>query len=432
VKRQFWLTIWIVVVLSIAAALGSGCAKSKATVVVEGGGIAPPATETPPAAFQVPTGNVIMMDGELASAYPELTLAFPGSAGGRLAALHVQVGQHVKKGDPLALLDDGELRREVSKAEIALQRALEDQEKGQGDIDRTYQREASDAETQYAREQHDAERQYDRELEDARRALEQAQHDLQVTLMQPPTTALSEAEVELTRALDTEATAEDDYKQALDRPWEDQGQRDRLYKEWQARIVDRKLAQLRLEDAQVQVQVHELELAAKRQAVEDARADLARVEQDAVDREVVEKEVNLEYARAVEDARTDLAEAQEDLENARLVAPWEGLVLSTEAAAGAQVDAGQAVVTLLNLEEVYFITENLSERHIERIGAGQRARVTLRAYPDATLSGQVEAVIPKMDRQSESDPRFVAYIRLGESELELLPGMSGRVEVIIE
>ena len=100
-------------------------------------------------------------------------------------------------------------------------------------------------------------------LEDARRALAQAERDLERARLQPPTTSLAEAEAELARAMDREAEAADSYKQALDRPWEPQEIRESLYKDWQASIADRELAQLRLDDAQVAVRVHNLDLAAK-------------------------------------------------------------------------------------------------------------------------------------------------------------------------
>jgi multidrug resistance efflux pump len=392
-----------------------------------------PGQETPAVALPsvLAASDVILMDGELVSAYPALQLAFPENASGRLLDLYVVLGQRVREGDLLATLDDGELRKAEDKARQDLKRALEDQSKGQADIEKTYQRQSEDAQRAYDRAVRDAERKYERELEDARRALEQAQRDLQRAAMQPPTTSLAEREAEVARALDREAEAADSYKQALDRPWEPQQIRDSLYKDWQASILDRELAQLRLEDAQIALRVHRLDLAAKRQAVENAQADLERVEEDPVDpREEVDKEVNRSYERAVEDARVKLAEAEEDLENVQLYAPWNGLVLSLEAGEGSSIGGGQAVVKLLNIEALFFVTQNLSERHVAQLAPGQRAEITLRTYPDVVLSGTVDVVLPKTDRTSDADARFVAYIRLDASELDLLPGMTGRVEVV--
>jgi multidrug resistance efflux pump len=434
VKRQ----VWLIGLLAIALLLG-GCAGRKGESVeaeealIEGEAMpASPeaAEEREPTSISLPAvDDVILMDGELVGTYPALDLAFPGSASGALEALHVELGQHVQEGDLLAVLDDLELRKAIATAQRDLARAIEDQAKGKADIDRTYRRELEDAQTQYDRATHDAERKYERDLDEARRALEQARRDLQRLDMQPPTTALAEAKVELGRALDQEAKAADDYKQALDRPWEDQEIRDSLYEEWQARIVDRELAELRLQDARIALDVHRLDLEARKQDIDNAAADLERVEKDPVDKEVVDKEVNLALDRAVEDARLKLTEAEEDLENARLYAPWNGLVLSLEADAGSTIDGGKTVITLLNIEELYFVTENLSERHVAQLEHGQHAEITLRTYPDVVLAGTVDVVLPQTERSSDSDARFVAYIRLEASELDLLPGMTGRVQV---
>lgn len=437
-RKQLWIGVLLIALTWGALAMG-GCGRQ--AVQVDGERVAPEtasqetsAARLPATADQTPApaaSDVILMDGELVSAYPALPLAFTENASGRLRALHVALGQRVAEGDLLAALDDTELRKAVEKARLDLKRALEDEAKGQADIETNYERQSEDAQRTYDRALRDAERTYARELEDARRALAQAERDLERAALQPPTTALTEAEAELARALEREAEAADSYKQALDRPWEPQEIRDSLYKDWQARIVDRELAQLRLEDAQVALRVHRLDLAAKQKAVENARADLARVEQDPVDpRKEVDKEVNRTYERAVEDARLKLAEAETDLENARLVAPWNGLVLSLEAGVGSRVGAGQAVLKLLNVEALRFVTQNLSERHVAQLAPGQRAEITLRAYPDQVVAGTVEVILPKLERASDADARFVAYIRLDETALDLLPGMTGRVEVI--
>jgi multidrug resistance efflux pump len=336
----------------------------------------------------------------------------------------------VTKSGLLAVLDDGAQRKAVAEAQLDLDRALEDLEQGEADIEKTYQRESEDAQIKYERAVHDAERNYERELDEARRALEGARRDLERHQMQPPTTDLAEAEVELARARDREADAADAYKQALDRPWEPQDVRDSLYEDWQTTIVDRDLAELRLDDAQIAMQVYQLDLKALQRDVRNAETDLARVEKDPVDEDLVEREINLDLGRAVEDAQRKLTEAQQDLEDARLYAPWDGLVRSIQASVGSSVEGGRAVIELLNIKDLYFRTQNLSERHVAQLRRGQRAEITLRSYPDVVLGGTVQVVLPQTERATDSDARFVAYIRLDKSDLDLLPEMTGRVQVI--
>ena len=85
-------------------------------------------------------------------------------------------------------------------------------------------------------------------------------------------------------------------------------------------------------------------------------------------------------------AEAQLALAQQDLDEAAarsvMNAPLDGVVLSVEAAPGALLGAGTPVFTLLDAAALEFHTTNLSERDLALIVPGQRALVTLKAYPD--------------------------------------------------
>jgi len=427
VKPYRWFVGWLAIVLLL-----SGCgskARSVETQVTATSEEGVPPTPLP----ALPTSNVILMDGELVAIYPSLKLAFSGNVSAKLLTLNVEVGQRVKSGELIAILDDGELSKAIRDAQLALDRAREDKAQAGADNEEKYQREMGDADKKYRREMKDADDKYEREKDEAGEALETAEHNLQRAKMEPPTTAVEEARVNLGRAQVAETKAADDYKQALDRPWEPQRFRDSLYKEWQQRIADRELAELRYQDALISLQVYYLDLEAKEREVERARENLAKVERDEVERDEVERETNLtSYERTIEDAEDELAQARENLENARLYAPWDALLLSIDTSVGATVSSGTPIVTLLNVEDLYFVTENLSERHVTQLRKGQQANITLRAYPDTVIAGQVDVVIPKMERKADSDPRFVAHVRLDESELDLLPGMTGRVEIVTE
>jgi len=403
------------IVALLCTALLAGCSIGpRGAAQIEPPASTPEAAGTATPVPALPAGNTILMDGALASAAPELKLAFPGNASGDLLALHVHVGQRVEAGDPIAAIDDGELQRAVTDAQRALERATEDRDRAQADAQETYQQQVEDAQAQYEEEQRQAER-----------TLADAQNALQRTQMQPPTTSLAEAQVDLRRAIGAEAEAEDDYKQALDRPWEPQSVRDTLYKQWQERITDRGLAERRLKDAQDALDAYAIDLEAKKEDVAQAEEDLARVELE----EVEQPAVDASYARAVQDAERQLAEAQDALADAELRAPWAGLVTSIDAAVGDSIGANVPIVTLVDVAQLYFVTDNLSERHVAQLRPGQPAAITLRAYPDTVVDGQIDSVVPRSGQAQGDEARFAAYIRLEETSLALLPGMTGRVEV---
>jgi multidrug resistance efflux pump len=223
------------------------------------------------------------------------------------------------------------------------------------------------------------------------------------------------------RAREIEALAADNYKKSFDRPWAPQGERDALYREWQIRIEDRELAEMRLEQVQTQVNLYYMELALKREAVARAEAALARVE----------KQISPAYAEAVRVAEAALAEAQERLSLARLYAPRPGLVVSVDAVEGAVMSEGEPVVTLLDVADLRFVTLNLDERHAALLRPGQQANIVLRFYPDAAVRGEVDVVLPPLG--GASGARFVAHIRIvDDAGLDLLPGMTGRAEIVLE
>lgn len=428
VKRTVWM-----ITLFLIMALVAGCAGARQvepTATPLSAMDESPELPTPgPAVLQA--GSVILMDGELVAMYPSLKLTFGGNVSAQVKTLDVKIGQHLKAGDLIAVLDDAELKKAVEDAQLAYQRAQEDLAQAQQDAQERYQDALANAQDKYDQELETAQEQVDRELQDAEQALENAQSALQRARMQPPTLSVQEAKINLDRALDIEADAEDNYKRALDRPWENQSIRDSYYKEWQNRIVDRQLAELRYQDALVSIDIYNMDLRTKERDVQRAEEKLGKVKMDQVEMDEVDQEDNFTtYERAVEDAQKRLSEAQQDLEDIYLYAPWDGLVMSVDTNVGSMVSGGTSIVTLLNTSDRYFVTDNLSERHVAQIKAGQRANITLRTYPETVITGLVDVIIPNGQRQTDADARFTAYIHLDPSELDLLPGMTGRVEII--
>ncbi len=372
----------------------------------------PPVTVTPPPggtpqATPLPTpiiGTTVVAEGRLASPYPKLALAFEGSVSGRVLSITVKAGDPVSAGALLAILDDTEAQREVRDAQQALDRAMADRERALA--------------------------QWERDVVDAEQALASAQRALQVAQLNYSKTGIEEASTSLAHARATEADASEAYNQSLNRPQDTAETRETYYETLQNAIRDRELAEMRLADAQDSYQASYVELQAKEADVVKAERNLAALE-DGIDPT---------YDRAVEDAEQRLAQAQDALEDTRLTAPWEAVVLSVDVAPQAQVGAGTPVVTLLSLEDgLRFITENLSEQHVADIRPGQRAIVTLRTFVETPLEGTVEAVVPQVDSQTSAgssaqttDARFTVRVQVAPTDLNLLPGLTGRAEILTQ
>jgi len=128
---------------------------------------------------------------------------------------------------------------------------------------------------------------------------------------------------------------------------------------------------------------------------------------------------------------TALTRAQLDLNNAELKAPWDAMVASVDIAPGSQVGAAPAV-TLVDISHLQFVTNNLSERDLGRITIGQKANITLKAFPDTRLTGQVAAIAPLAGQAVGDAATFAVRIDLDPTDLVLRPGMTGQVQIVVK
>jgi multidrug efflux pump subunit AcrA (membrane-fusion protein) len=384
---------WILTLIA-AAVLLTGCAVGVQQGVVSGtpeavsDADATPYPTLPPA----PKGKAVAADGKLASPYPSVEMSFGGEVSGEVLSVEVKAGDAVAAGDLLATLDDTELQRAVDEAQLALDRAIADRE--------------------------DAVEQWEQDVADAEKTLADAERELTIARLEFSDTDLEDARVNLKWAQRSEKDRKEEYEKARVQwppiPIDEQRAA------WERAIDDRMLAEKRLVDAENAYKVEALKL-------KGYEADVAKAEQDLA---ALEDGIDASYDRAIEDAKIELAKAQENLAHARITAPWEAIVLSVDAVSGADVDAGTPIVTLLNVEDgLLFVTQDLSEQHIADVYPGQRAVVTLRTFADRPLEGTVEAVVPQVEETEEADARFTITVRLPATDIRLLPGLTGRVEI---
>jgi HlyD family secretion protein len=124
-----------------------------------------------------------------------------------------------------------------------------------------------------------------------------------------------------------------------------------------------------------------------------------------------------------------LAQAAAARADTQLIAPWTGTVLSVEAAPGALVGGGSAIVILLDTTQLEFHTTNLSERDLAQILPGQTAVVTLKAYPDDPIEAAVLRIGWQVGYVVGDAATFPVMLSLSETDLDIRPGMTGRAEI---
>ena len=147
---------------------------------------------------------------------------------------------------------------------------------------------------------------------------------------------------------------------------------------------------------------------ASRQRYEQAQADARKAEAEAQkDRAalaaaqsqlgVLQSQRREEEAR-LEQARANLRLVKNDLDNTVIRAPVSGIAGNRAGQVGQYVKPGTELVSLVPLPRVY-VTANFKETQLTRMRPGQRAEVSVDAYPDQTLIGKIESFAPASGAQ---------------------------------
>jgi HlyD family secretion protein len=145
----------------------------------------------------------------------------------------------------------------------------------------------------------------------------------------------------------------------------------------------------------------------------------------------------LDYA----DARSAVVRSQVDVDNARIQledtdvrAPITGTVLEKDvergtviASATSNVSGGTTLMKMANLNQVQVRTL-VDETDIGKVQAGQRATVTVDAFPNRPFSGTVLKVEPQAQTE-QNVTMFPVLIRIDNQEGLLRPGMNSEVDI---
>ena len=126
------------------------------------------------------------------------------------------------------------------------------------------------------------------------------------------------------------------------------------------------------------------------QLISDEQLDNVRFEQEA-----------LEARRFSLQASIDEVELQ--LRQSVILAPFDGAVTEKRTEVGQWLQEGEAVVTLLSLEELEVAIE-VPEIHIGRVRLGQSAQLKFDAFPAQPLAGKVSVIVPEADPDARTFP----------------------------
>jgi len=135
-------------------------------------------------------------------------------------------------------------------------------------------------------------------------------------------------------------------------------------------------------------------------------------------------------------AKQRLALAQYQLDQHKIRAPFDGVVIRKNAQVGELISAGSSgggfirtgVGTIVDMSSLEIEVE-VGETYINRVYSGQKVEAKLDAYPSWKISSEVVAIIPTADRQKAS---IKVRVKLLESDPRILPDMSVKVSFMGE
>jgi hypothetical protein len=137
-------------------------------------------------------------------------------------------------------------------------------------------------------------------------------------------------------------------------------------------------------------------------------------------------------SKKMDQAQAEIALLEEQLARARILAPFDGLVVNGDLSQslGAPVDAGQLLYEVAPLES-YRLMLRVDERDVRDVRPGQRGTLILTSLPESRFGLQVTRVTP-VSVAEEGRNHFIVEASLDEISDRLRPGMEGFAKVEVD
>jgi HlyD family secretion protein len=139
---------------------------------------------------------------------------------------------------------------------------------------------------------------------------------------------------------------------------------------------------------------------AARGALNTAKANLANIgirgaQVATITRQIAQQRAEvISASAAAEQARSQFVEAEANLRDLTVIAPFTGTVITRTAEPGEVVQAGTAIITLLDLNKVY-LRGFVPEGQIGKVKIGQPGHIYLDSNPDHALEAEVSRIDPQ-------------------------------------
>jgi HlyD family secretion protein len=358
--------------------------------------------------LRTPAGpeNVIALSGRIESD----DSAVAAKLSGRIREINVREGDQVKAGQIIAVLDDDQVKARVDQAQSAVDQ--------------------SEARVQWSKQQVAVLR---AQLAESQISVTQARIDAEGKV--------AEAQARVAAAEATLAQSEATLAQAR----YDAERFSRLAEQGDVSEREGKQYQTTAQAQAAVVQASRKQVDAARGALLAAKANLEnpaiRTSQAAaIQQQITQAEADILASQAdSEKARAQLQEAMATRNDLNITAPFDGTVATRSAEPGEVVTAGTAIITLVDLNQVY-LRGFIPEGDIGRVRVGQTARV----YLDSDPKKPIDAVVSRIDPEASFTPENTYFrddrvkqvvgvkLQIVNPQGYAKPGMPADGEVIVD
>jgi len=185
----------------------------------------------------------------------------------------------------------------------------------------------------------------------------------------------------------------------------------------------------------------EIVLSQKEAALRSAESDLAKVRDDirlfqygnqgTIGETQAQKNLREEAEAAKDVAYEGVQAAKEGIRSATLISPVAGTLVTRDTEVGQNVTANVAVFKIANLSKIIFVVE-IDETDIGKIKIGQKTKITLDAYSDKEVEGEVAKIYPQTTTTETGATIIKTEIKLANIDSPLILGLSGDAEIITD
>ena len=325
---------------------------------------------------------------------------------GRAAQVLVKEGDKVKKGDALVKLQDADLKAALDAAQADL--------KGAQAGARPEEIAQSQASVNIAKAQ-----------------LEQAQAELDRFQNSVVGVQYASAKADVARATADLKVAQDDYDALVLGPGHGIALDSNTPGRGLGKYEEDKRAQLAITKANLtaaQKKLTEVQVSAGN-TLESLQANVA-VAQARLD--AAQAQLNLAKAGAtaeqIDALKAGVAQAQAALDEATLVAPFDGTIAELDINVGEIVEPGNRIASLADLAQWEVDTDDLSEVDIVNVQAGDQVGVRVDALPGVQLQGVVTSITPRSEVK-RGDVTYTVKVALSQPDPRLKWGMTAFVDI---